>query len=50
MTIGALAMLVLFCYMIISGQRNIGYAGTAQMMAGLAGILILFYLYNRSHQ
>ncbi len=50
MTIGALALLVLFCYMIISGQRNIGYAGTAQMMAGLAGILILFYLYNRSHQ
>ena len=49
-TIGGLALLALSCYLIIDGQRSVGYAGTAQMLVGLVGILALFYLYNRSHK
>lgn len=35
---------------IISGQRNIGPLGLLVMLIGLAGILILLYLYNRKYQ
>ena len=33
--------------LIAVGQRNIGPAGLLVMLVGLAGILILLYLYNR---
>lgn len=36
--------------LIVTGQRNIGPAGLLTMIAGLAGILILLYLYNRKYQ
>ena len=49
-TIVGLALLAVCCYLIIDGQRNIGYAGTVQMLIGLVGILVLFYLYNRAHK
>ena len=37
-------------FYIITGQRNIGPAGLGNMLIGLAGILILIYLYNRKYQ
>ncbi len=36
--------------LIIAGQRKIGPAGLLVMLAGLAGILILLYLYNKKFQ
>lgn len=36
--------------LIVTGQRNIGPAGLLIMITGLAGILILLYLYNKKFQ
>lgn len=35
---------------IITGQRQIGPAGLLIMIVGLAGILVLLYLYNKKFQ
>lgn len=39
---------VLCLAVIIGGHRMISFAGLLQMLAGLVGLLVLFYLYNRS--
>lgn len=36
--------------LIITGQRNIGPTGLLTMLVGLAGILVLLYLYNKKYQ
>lgn len=36
--------------LIVVGQRNIGPVGLLLMIVGLAGILILLYLYNKKYQ
>lgn len=36
--------------LIVTGQRNIGPAGLLIMIIGLAGILVLLYLYNKKFQ
>lgn len=36
--------------LIMTGQRNVGPVGLLVMLAGLAGILILLYLYNKKFQ
>lgn len=36
--------------LIVTGQRNIGPTGLLIMIIGLAGILILLYLYNKKFQ
>ncbi len=36
--------------LIIAGQRNIGPIGLLVMLVGLAGILILLFLYNKKYQ
>lgn len=36
--------------LIVTGQRRIGPAGLITMLVGLAGILILLYLYNKKFQ
>lgn len=36
--------------LITTGQRNIGPAGLLTMIVGLAGILVLLYLYNKKFQ
>lgn len=36
--------------LIVVGQRNIGPVGLLTMLIGLAGILILLYLYNKKFQ
>lgn len=35
---------------IITGQRRTGAAGLGIMLAGLAAILLLLFLYNRKYQ
>lgn len=35
--------------LIVTGQRNIGYTGLLTMLVGLAGILVLLYLYNKKY-
>ncbi|MDD3428613.1 MAG: hypothetical protein PHG02_01240 [Oscillospiraceae bacterium] len=39
-----------FVGLIVIGQKNIGYMGVIQMVAGLAGILGLLFIYNRQHK
>lgn len=34
----------------VYGQRHIGIPGLLTMLAGLAGILILLYIYNKKYQ
>lgn len=36
--------------LIVTGQRNIGPVGLLTMIIGLAGILVLLYLYNKKFQ
>lgn len=36
--------------LIVIGQRRIGPAGLLLMLVGLAGILLLLYLYNKKFQ
>ena len=36
--------------LIVTGQRNIGPVGLLIMIIGLAGILVLLYLYNKKFQ
>lgn len=41
------AVWFLFClWLVIDGQKTVGLSSLGQMVAGLAGILILLYLYN----
>lgn len=35
--------------LIVTGQRNIGPTGLLTMLVGLAGILVLLYLYNKKY-
>lgn len=45
-----LLIFIVSIVLIVTGQRNIGPAGLLTMLIGLAGILILLYLYNRKYQ
>lgn len=45
-----LAVFIVSMALIVSGQRNIGPAGLLGMLIGLAGILLLLYLYNKKFQ
>lgn len=49
----ALLVIVVFVVclaLIITGQRNVGLAGLIRMLAGLAGLIFLLWLYNRRHK
>lgn len=35
---------------VVLGQKQIGYPGAAIMLAGLAGMVLCLYLYNRSNK
>lgn len=43
-------ILIVCVSLVIIGQKNIGYSGLIMMMAGLAGILILLYFYNKKYK
>ncbi|MDR2888939.1 MAG: hypothetical protein LBV33_03750 [Lachnospiraceae bacterium] len=44
------AILFLVCLgTIVIGHRTVSLGGLLQMLIGLAGLLVLFYLYNRSY-
>lgn len=36
--------------LVIIGQKNVSYQGLGLMLAGLGGILLLLYLYNRKYK
>ena len=36
--------------LIVIGQKNIGATGLAMELIGLAGLLVLLYLYNRKYK
>ena len=36
--------------LVIMGQKNISAAGLGMELAGLAGLLVLLYLYNRRYK
>lgn len=45
-----LAVFIASMALIVTGQRNIGPLGLLTMLAGLVGILVLLYLYNKKFQ
>lgn len=48
-----LMMIVILLFslcLIIVGQRTVGYGWLLCMLAGIAGILLILYLYNRSQE
>lgn len=45
-----LLIFIISMVLITSGQRDIGPAGLVIMLIGLAGILLLLYLYNKKYQ
>ena len=45
-----LTVFVIVLALIVVGQRRIGPIGLLLMVMGLAGILLLLYLYNRKFQ
>lgn len=47
--IGIVFFIVSVC-LVIFGQKDIGYFGLGMMLFGLAGILLLLYLYNKKFQ
>lgn len=48
--LSCLAVFVVSMALIVVGQRRIGPMGLLLMVVGLAGILLLLYLYNRKYQ
>lgn len=48
--LSCLAVFVASMALIVVGQRRIGPMGLLLMVVGLAGILLLLYLYNRKYQ
>lgn len=44
------ALVVLCLALVIVGQRNVSVSGLGLQLLGLAGILLLLYLYNRKYQ
>ena len=36
--------------LVIYGQRSVSYSGLGMMLLGLAGILLVLYIYNKSIQ
>lgn len=44
-----LILLALFISLVVVGQRTVSYPSLGLMLLGLAGILLLLYLYNRSY-
>lgn len=47
--IAIVAFVVSFALVCI-GQSQIGYAGLAMELVGLAGLLVLLYLYNKKYK
>ncbi|WP_181015532.1 DUF6903 family protein [Alkalispirochaeta sphaeroplastigenens] len=46
-TVANVVLAGVFLWMVIDGQKTTGWANAGRMMAGLAGLLLLLYLYNR---
>ncbi len=46
----SLAVFIVGVALVVIGQRMIGPTGLSIMLVGLAGILLLLYLYNRKYQ
>lgn len=46
----AAVIFIVSIVLVIVGQRSTGIPGTIQMLIGLAGILILLFIYNRQYQ
>lgn len=42
--------LMTFIGLVIIGQKSVNYQGLITMMAGLCGILLLLYFYNRKYK
>lgn len=44
-----IAFFALCIWLIVTGQKNIGPPGLLTMLAGLAGLILLLYFYNRRY-
>ena len=46
-TVLAAILFVVCVVLVVVGQRNVGLQGLLVMLLGLAGLILLLYLYNR---
>lgn len=46
-TLLATVFFVICVALVVIGQKNIGVPGTLTMLAGLAGLVLLLFLYNK---
>lgn len=45
-----IVLFLVFCGMVIFGQRQSSYGNLVMMLVGLAGLIGLLYLYNRKYR
>lgn len=50
LSILAIAAVIVCIVLVIAGQRNVGWNGLLMELGGLAGLIILLWLYNRKYQ
>lgn len=51
--VAAVAVLIVFVVcvvLVVVGQRNIGAAGLMTQLVGVAGLVVLLWLYNRQYR
>lgn len=46
----AFAAVIVCIALVVVGQRNVGWNGLLLELGGLAGLIILLWLYNRKYQ
>lgn len=48
--IAVLIVFVICVMLVVTGQRTVGAAGLMRQLAGLAGLILLLWLYNRQYK
>lgn len=48
--ITVIAVFIVCIALVVIGQRNIGPQGLFMMLAGLAGLIVLLWVYNRQYK
>lgn len=43
-------LFLFFCGLVMHGQRSVSYGNLLEMLAGLAGILLIIWNYNRRNR
>ena len=50
LTAVSVILFMLFCGLVMHGQRSVSYANLGEMAAGLVGMLVIIWDYNRRNR